>query len=195
MRDQRIETLIGALDRVLSARLQPGGDEWPVWRGIVAALQSPRPTTPKPDGKRLGATSLLAEALDIPRQQDGDLAPVADCVAALAPDLEWWSRLGSVDDPARFVDGHSFIVGPGGLEDRDDAEIGVSLLAPNVRYPDHHHPPPEVYLSLTPGTWRKGDGSWVEPGVGGTVYNAPNDVHAMRSHDAPLFAFWCLPLK
>ena len=63
-----------------------------------------------------------------------------------------------------------------------------------MRYPDHHHPPPEVYLSLTPGSWWKEGRSWTEPGIGGTVYNEPNVVHAMRSHGTPLFAFWCLPL-
>jgi quercetin dioxygenase-like cupin family protein len=103
--------------------------------------------------------------------------------------------MSSGDDPATFTDAHAFIVGPGGLEDRDDAEIGVSLLAPNVRYPDHHHPPPEVYLAMTPGAWRKNDGPWIEPGIGGTIFNEPNVVHAMKSDSAPLFAFWCLLLK
>jgi hypothetical protein len=52
-----------------------------------------------------------------------------------------------------------------------------------------------VYLAMTPGAWRKNDGPWIEPGIGGTVYNEPNAIHAMKSHAAPLFAFWCLLLK
>jgi len=193
MRDPRIQNLIDALDVVLMAQLPKDSAEWPVARGIFETLRTPRPAVRKPEFAALPAPDLLAEALEIPRAEKGDLARVADAFAPLAADINWWSRMS--DDDATFTDSHAFIVGPGGLEDRDDAEIGVSLLAPNVRYPDHHHPPPEVYLSLTPGIWRKGDGSWVDPGIGGTVFNAPNDVHAMKSDDVPLFAFWCLLLK
>ena len=194
MRDPRIQTLIDALDRALSARLAPDDADGKVARGIFAALRQPLPAVRKPEFVALPAPEMLATALEIPRATKGDMALVADAFAPLAADINWWSRM-SDDDDATFTDSHAFIVGPGGLEDRDDAEIGCSLLAPNVRYPDHHHPPPEVYLSLTPGIWRKGDGSWVDPGIGGTVFNAPNDVHAMKSHDVPLFAFWCLLLK
>lgn len=194
MRDHRIETLIDALDRALSARLAPGDEEWPVARGIFEALHTPRPAVRKPEFEKLPAPDMLAAALAIPRREKGVVAQVADAFEPLAGDINWWSRM-SGDATATFTDAHAMIVGPGGLEDRDDAQIGVSLLAPNVRYPDHHHPPPEIYLSLTPGIWRKGDGSWVDPGIGGTVFNAPNDVHAMKSETAPLFAFWCLLLK
>ena len=194
MRDPRIQNLIDALDVVLMAQLPKDSAEWPVARGIFETLRTPRPAVRKPEFAALPAPDLLAEALEIPRAEKGDLARVADAFEPLAGDINWWSRL-SDDATATFTDAHAMIVGPGGLEDRDDAEIGCSLLAPNVRYPDHHHPPPEVYLSLTPGIWRKGDGSWVDPGIGSTVFNAPNDVHAMKSDDVPLFAFWCLLLK
>ena len=194
MRDQRIQALIDALDRALSARLAPGDEEWPVARGIFEALRRPLPAVRKPEFGPLPAPDMLVAALEIPRQEKGDMERVADAFAPLAPDINWWSRMRD-DATANFTDAHAIVIGPGGLEDRDDAEIGVSLLAPNVRYPDHHHPPPEVYLSLTPGIWRKGDGSWVDPGIGGTVFNAPNDVHAMKSGEVPLFAFWCLLLK
>lgn len=195
MRDPRIETLIGALDRALFERLEPDTDAWPVARGIFDALRDPRPVNPTSDIKALPAPEILATALDMSRKGTGDLSLIATTVAELASDLNWWSRMGSGNDPSTFTDAHAFIVGPGGLEDRDDAEIGVSLLAPNVRYPDHHHPPPEVYLAMTPGAWRKNHGPWTEPGIGGTIFNEPNVVHAMKSDSAPLFAFWCLLLK
>jgi quercetin dioxygenase-like cupin family protein len=195
MRDPRIETLIGALDRALFELLQPDTDAWPIARGIFAALKNPRPTNLASRIDALAAPQILATALDISRKDEGELPLIATTVGELAPDLNWWSRMSSGDDPATFTDAHAFIVGPGGLEDRDDAEIGVSLLAPNVRYPDHHHPPPEVYLAMTPGAWRKNDGPWIEPGIGGTIFNEPNVVHAMKSDSAPLFAIWCLLLK
>lgn len=70
--------------------------------------------------------------------------------------------------------------------------IGVSLLAPRVRYPDHNHGPEEVYLVLSPGRFQHGDVGWVEPGIGGTFHNAPGIKHAMASNEAPLLAIWCL---
>lgn len=83
-------------------------------------------------------------------------------------------------------------VGPGGLERRTDVWIGVPLLAPEVRYPDHTHPPEETYLVLSAGQFRQEDGPWFEPGIGGSFYNPPGIVHAMRSNSEPLFAFWTL---
>jgi quercetin dioxygenase-like cupin family protein len=85
------------------------------------------------------------------------------------------------------------IVGPGGLEDRKDVWVGLSLLAPDVRYPDHQHAPEEIYLVLTDGQFRQGEGEWFTPGVGGTLYNKPNILHAMASSaNTPLLAVWCL---
>jgi quercetin dioxygenase-like cupin family protein len=84
------------------------------------------------------------------------------------------------------------IVGPGGLEPRHDVWLGVSLLAPGVRYPDHTHAPEETYLVLSRGTFRQNDGPWFEPGIGGSFYNPPGILHAMRAEDEPLFAFWAL---
>jgi hypothetical protein len=84
------------------------------------------------------------------------------------------------------------IVGPGGIEEREDLWLGVTLMAPNVRYPDHFHEPEETYLVLSDGEFRQGEGDWFAPGVGGAFYNLPNIKHAMRSGERPLLAFWAL---
>ena len=79
------------------------------------------------------------------------------------------------------------------MEARDDIRIGMSLLAPETRYPDHRHPPEEIYTVLTPGEWKQGaEGAFRSPGVGGFVHNIPNIVHGMRSKDVPLLAVWSL---
>lgn len=41
--------------------------------------------------------------------------------------------------------------------------FGASLLAPNVRYPDHDHAPEEAYLVMTEGEFRWDDGGWFSP--------------------------------
>ena len=86
-------------------------------------------------------------------------------------------------------------IGPGGVEERRDVMIGASLLAPNVRYPDHNHAPEEIYLVLTPGRFQHGNSGWFTPGVGGTLHNVPSIKHAMASEDTPFLAMWCLLLK
>lgn len=114
---------------------------------------------------------------------------------ALEPLLEWKSRP-TYDDTAsgNFLMSHAntMIVGPGGLEDRRDVWFGASLMAPNVRYPDHDHAPEETYLVLSDGEFLHGDSGWFSPGIGGSFYNPPGIRHAMRSGDKPLFAFWAL---
>lgn len=114
---------------------------------------------------------------------------------AIEPRLAWRRREGINDTASdNFPDGHAnaMIIGPGGLEVRPDVWIGVTLMAPAVRYPDHDHGPEEVYLVMSDGEFQHGQSGWFVPGVGGTFYNPPRIRHAMRSLDAPLFAFWAL---
>lgn len=124
-----------------------------------------------------------------------DLAALLATFRDLEPLLAWRRRTGEMTGAsAGFADAHAnaMIAGPGGLERRSDLWLGVSLLAPGTRYPDHVHAPEEVYLVLTPGAFRRGDGDWFEPGVGGSFHNPPRIVHAMRAGDGPLLALWLL---
>jgi len=161
---------------------------------VFNALTDPRPVLATAPA-RLPACAYLDKALDNARRSGASLASIADAFAALEPNLNW-TRRASADQTAsaNFVDGHAnaMIVGPHGYESRDDVWVGVSLLAPHVRYPDHDHAPEEVYLVLSQGKFRQGDTEWFEPGIGGSFYNTPNIRHAMASGSAPLFAVWCL---
>lgn len=123
---------------------------------------------------------------------------LADSFAVLEPHLTWTKRAQSHPTAnANFLDGHAnaLVVGPGAYETREDVWVGVSLLAPHVRYPDHNHPPEETYLVLSEGKFQHGDEEWHEPGIGGKFYNTPNIRHAMASGDKPFFAIWCLPVS
>ena len=94
----------------------------------------------------------------------------------------------------QFHDNHANaeIVSPAGLERRDDVRIGVSLVAPDIDYPRHRHPPEELYVVLSPGEWMKSDGPMQAKQSGDIVHNPPGVWHAMRSGDVPLLAIWCL---
>jgi quercetin dioxygenase-like cupin family protein len=173
----------------------PGGETRACLSRVFDALQDPVPVSDA-DPVRVPTTALLGQALEPACRAGGGLAELADRVLDLDPLLSWKRRGGAAPQAsASFPDGHAnaMVVGPGGLEDRRDVWVGVSLLAPGVRYPDHSHAPEEIYLVLTDGQFRQGEQEWFTPGVGGTLYNEPNIDHAMASSpDTPLLAVWCL---
>lgn len=125
-----------------------------------------------------------------------DLDAVFSALQKLSPQICWRPANRDGDASPDFENNHAnaMLIGPGGIEHRQDVWIGLSLLAPATRYPDHQHKPEETYLVLSPGEFRNHSGpDWFSPGMGGSFYNPPNVVHAMRSvDDAPLFALWAL---
>lgn len=123
------------------------------------------------------------------------LAALAGTFERLAPHLAWKVRpAGGPHASANWLAHHAnaVIIGRGGLEGREDVAVGASLMAPHVRYPDHTHPPEELYMVLTPGRFQHGEDPWCEPGPGGTFHNPPGIKHAMASGDTPLLAFWTM---
>lgn len=148
-------------------------------------------------GRRLPVCNYLDDALSTDFKH-AKLRHMVGRFKEIEPWLEWRQR---TDDggtaSTNFADGHAnvMIVGPSGLEVRDDVWLGATLLAPHVRYPDHDHAPEEVYLVLSEGEFWQGDGDWFSPGLGGSFYNEPQIRHTMRSGAKPLFAFWALLAK
>ena len=193
-RDQNLQHFVSVLDKAIFHRLAAGSPERDLARRIFDALQKPGEPGRRADQASLPAQQYLPQALGTARRGPADLAAVADAFEALAPQLNWYQRKGSGSAGQIFADGHAnaSIVGTEGFERRTDVQVGVSLLAPNIQYVDHHHPPAEVYLVLSPGAWRQEQHPWHEPGLGGIVYNTPDIVHSMKSGNHPLFAVWCL---
>jgi hypothetical protein len=193
-RVSELRHFIEVLETAIFPRLTPGTIEWRVAREIFDDLKNPGEPGPGMEQEPLPALRHLPRALTFARSTTKDLAAVADAFGELGPRLDWYRRKGVEALGQAFLDGHAnaVIIGPDGLERRSDVRIGVSLMAPHIQYVDHHHPPAELYLVLTPGAWRQEQGPWGEPGVGGIVYNRPNVVHAMKSGEQPLFAIWCL---
>jgi len=134
-----------------------------------------------------------ASSIELP---DPLLRQVIKNFLAIEPRIRWQRRakLDMNTASANIFDSHAngMIFGPGGIEERQDVWLGLTLLAPHTRYPDHNHPPAEVYLNLSEGEFRQADGDWFAPGLGGSFYNTPFIIHAMRSKETPLFAFWLL---
>ena len=123
------------------------------------------------------------------------LRHLVETFLAIEPAIAWQRRCGeNLGASDNFYDGHAngMIVDPGGVVHRSDVWLGVSLLAPDVRYPVHTHPPEETYLVMSEGEFSQNGGPWFEPGLGGSFYNPPGILHSMRSGPVPLFAFWLL---
>lgn len=196
---ERTAALQRFLDRTTAAIAARTGTDTPAaqaMRRVGAAIAAPRPRLDPPAPVQLPACGHLARALELAGRGPADIAGLAGAIEALAPAIAWRHRPN--DDPI-FTAGHAnaSILGPepNALEPRPDVRIGISLMAPGITYPDHHHPPEEVYIVLSAGDWRQGAASWHAPGVGGIVYNPPHILHAMRSHAEPLLAVWCLPVS
>jgi quercetin dioxygenase-like cupin family protein len=161
---------------------------------IFSALRTPSAQRGRPEPSRLPVCCHLAAALETVSEQAGPVRAVADAFAAIEPQFGWKVRPGAAAHGEAFLNGHAnaTVIGSEGLEIRSDVRIGVSLLAPHIRYPDHQHPPEEIYVVLSDGQWRQASDPWHAPGIGGLVYNPPNIVHAMRSAQQPLLALWFL---
>jgi hypothetical protein len=193
-RPQVLQTFVDQTYRVM---LGAAGTDEPVRlpiERIFAALRRVRPRAPETPGTTVPACAHFEPACRAARRHSSDIAALADALSALAPRLCWALRPGSEAHGDDFAGKHANarIIGDGGIERSDDVTIGVSLMAPRTTYPDHHHPPEEVYIVLSPGQWRQGRGAWWAPGIGGLVHNPPDILHSMRSSDAPLLAIWCL---
>ena len=148
------------------------------------------PGQPGSGGGRLPVCDWIAPALA------AQPSPLADSFAALQHQLGWARRKSA--DPANtaFWTGHAnaMILGPGGLEERGDVWVGATVMAPGTLYPDHNHPPAEVYLPLSPGEWWNAAMDWTDPGPDGFIYNPPGILHAMRAGEKPFLALWFLPI-
>jgi len=118
---------------------------------------------------------------------------LAAAFQALEPELPWRTRSMANARPD-FAEGHASarLLDPNGLEQRGGLVAGLSLVAPGVTYPEHDHPPEEIYLVLSGGEWWRAGGAWHAPGQCGIVHNPPGIRHAMRGTSVPLLAVWFL---
>lgn len=195
-RDIDLTAFLASLKDVLASRTDGNADAM-VGR-VYEKLQDIGEAS-EADGHLLPVCEYLTPAMDVIAQEGHPLRELAGRLHAVLPRLVWRARPGPAPNAsADFAESHAnaMIVGPGGVEGRRDLWIGISLLAPGARYPDHDHAPPEVYLVLSPGRFLQGGGEWFSPGIGGVFYNPPGILHAMAAdEDAPLLALWLLDVR
>lgn len=194
IRDARLQRFIDLTEGAILARVDTCKEARPAARRIFSALREKHGEHARPCAKTLSMGRELVGALKIANKEPELVAKLALAMTDLVPTLAWYRRKPDPSHAPNFANGHAnaIVVGEGGIEIRSDVLIGISLMAPHVRYPDHIHPPEEVYISLAGGAWWKEGGEWQEPGPGGLIYNEPGVMHAMRAGQEPLLAVWCL---
>lgn len=195
MRDPDLQRFIDATEAAFRHRIEPGSALEPLANNIFGAIAT-ETGTPRDDEQptTLEACRHFAPALVTAATATPHTAAIAKAFSHLGPKLRWGRRPAGKNDPEGFADNHAntTFLGVGGLEERTDLRIGASLVAPTIRYPDHAHPPEEMYIALSDGEWRNEENDWHAPGIGGLVHNTPAITHAMRAGPAPLLAIWCL---
>ncbi len=193
-RDRKLQQFLDLTEKAILLRANSLHGARPAAIRIFAALRDHQGATSDAAAERLPVCATLKTALELAGQSPAPIPHLAIALAELAPALVWRRRKGAEYECQNFFDGHAnaVVVGPEGIEKRDDVMIGISLMATHVRYPDHRHPPEEVYVSLAGGAWWKEGEDWYRPKSGGLVYNEPNILHAMATEEDPLLAIWCL---
>jgi len=186
-RDAELQSFIDAVAGAMTAVAGAPSAASIIFEKLAAKIGEPLAPPPS----RLDVCRYLDTAYANAETASPSLGAVARAFAVVAPRLAWYAR---DDDDDAFRHGHAnaYIVGERGLEQHPDVAIGATLMAPGITYPDHHHPPEEVYLVLGAGEWWNAETPWHAPGPGGLVHNPPGIVHAMRATEAPLFAVWCM---
>ena len=193
-RSVELQQFINAFREAIAARAAPGSPAAAAAGRIFTALETPSEMQPTAAARLDCCRQHLGPALAAAEASARPVANLARAFRVLEPQLRWAVRSNAVEIGEPYLSGHAnaFFIGPGQLEPRRDVWMGVSLMAPNINYPYHDHAPEEVYVALSEGGWQQNADPWVEPGVGGLIYNPPGIRHAMRSGPKPFLAAWCL---
>lgn len=117
---------------------------------------------------------------------------IINAVKELGPDLEWFKK--KTPCLEEHVEGEEYtnanIIGERGIIYDDNLTVGLTVMPPNIQYPEHQHLAEEFYLVMTDGSWKKEGEDWKEKKLGDYVYNESNIKHATKSGDKPLVTLW-----
>ncbi|MEY9718097.1 dimethylsulfonioproprionate lyase family protein [Sinorhizobium fredii] len=124
---------------------------------------------------------------------EGPVAAIASALAELHPNLRWYRSATGPFASVNFArdHAHALLVGPGGIEERDDVEVGLTVMGPFSRFPDHHRPHPSVFLAVSRAEVRVGDTDWTTCSPGEIFFVDEGSKIALRCTRDPLLLLWC----
>jgi len=188
------QEIFALLFRMIDTEIGSVPDAKPMIDGVATHIDGVQKFASLRLPNRLPVCGHLPEALRAARGAGPGVSAMADAFERFAPHLAWGLRARAAEQHDNFLHGHAnaLIFGHGDFSVPERVTLGVTLLAPGVRYPDHAHPPEELYIVLSPGEWRQNAGAWVRHGAGGLVHNPPGINHGMRAGASPVLALWLL---
>lgn len=121
------------------------------------------------------------------------LAELSTHLSSLSDTLVWRNGRSGPFASLRFEKSHAHtvLVGPGGIEERSDVRIGLTLMAPYSRFPDHVQFHSRVFLLLSDGEVCLDDDIWFRANRGTIFFNEAGRKFAMRCTGEPFLALWC----
>lgn len=169
------------LDEALDAALDPDTQPLHEWDTEVNTEDFP-------------VLQYMPRAIENARAVPNGMHNIAGAFEKLWPYLDWWKRdcTDSFEEP--FYSGHAnaMIIGPRGLMTHPHVSIGVSLIQPNVTYPQHRHREEEIYLAMSEGTWFNETMGWYQLGACSIVHHRSWLPHTYRAGSEPFLNIWVL---
>lgn len=140
----------------------------------------------------LPASDLLCRAPGTPNAKSTALL---EALQSAAPFVDWRQSYTVEEVGRHFLDHYGWfeLAGPEGHFVTHEARITVGYWGPGLFYPRHQHKPAELYTIVSGRATFQSDGA---PdallGPGQTRYHAPNQPHAMTTHEDPVLTvvFW-----
>lgn len=145
-----------------------------------------------PEPHRLAVTNRPAALL--PRAGPAT-AGLCRAIAAAAPHLDWRQSYTRAEVGAHYLENYGWfnIVSPEGPYLSDRIRVSVGYWERGLSYPQHRHPPEEIYCVLAGGARFESEGrAPVAAGPGALIRHAPDQRHGFSMQDTPLLAiaFW-----
>ena len=122
-------------------------------------------------------------------------ASTSGLLAALRPvayDLPWRYSYAKREDAPGLEENIAFaeIIGPEAPFQSDRVCLGLTLVGPEMLYPEHAHPAVELYyVAAGTATWIANDIPSLQP-PGAFILHPSQVVHAMQTHRGPLLAVY-----
>ncbi|ASY63026.1 putative transcriptional regulator protein [Sinorhizobium sojae CCBAU 05684] len=144
-------------------------------------------------GNILPPAEHLAETLVEASRRGGTIGAMGDAILAIAPELRWYRSKSGPFASVNFArdHAHASIIGPGGIEDRDDVYVGLTVMGPYSRFPDHRRKYATAYLPLSRVEVLTDDGDWTVADPGRAFFVEEGREFAMRCTGNPLLLLWC----
>ncbi len=144
-----------------------------------------------PHATRLPACRFLPDVVSASLLSAPD---VAAALAALEEDLNWRQNPNYSDEAMGqpgYMNNYAYaeVIGPHGVYPGDDFLLGLFLLGPGLKYPNHAHPAPELYWILSgQSEWRMRDEPFEPREPGETIWHEPFVPHATNTGATPMLA-------